>query len=370
MRPKFGVFSIFAFRADLRDNVRMLKTVLVLSFALNQIAWTGGSVAAKAPEIKSRSATEMAIRTYNLVGTAPRLILLLKAGAKEDDGPFLEQLAEKYKGERLPKATAKNGLLYLQGLDKPLKSVDAKKLIFSYNGKNLDFSMPGGYEKGLADIEKVVYPDADAVWNWIFPKAYAAIDARMTVAALVGLGGIYGASQTCFDGPSKSDGGCFFSTALGAGGAVFFLMSLLDSGNQPTGLGCYPGGLGCSQTVITSAGRPMTISQCPGQPYSFSPALAQVPPSQAQMLGSQVNSVCSYPGVLSGLNTALAQPPRIPIAQQLPPLVRPLGGPAIVPYSATAKPVPPATTRKPAAVRPALAPQTTPPAKPAGGAAK
>ena len=295
-----------------------------------------------------------------MIQSANRLFLAMKVGANSTDEKFLDALAEKFKGEHLPKATAKGNEIYLQGLEKPLKVEDLSKGLFSYNGKSIDVNMKNGVEQGLDDLSKIIFPKSVGLWGWILPQAYASSDPMILLASLAGVGGLALAANSCGEGPNNSVVGCGMGGLMGGFGLGYLISSLLNdnSPTPPQNMTCSSGQNGCKQVVLMGQNRvPVnTISQCPGQNYSYSPALSQVPPAQGQYMASQLSQMCPYPGMMTNINTAYAAPTYF--AAQ-PPVARPYTAPNILPFSARSVPVgaavkPMAIKKQSVPVRPAL----------------
>src|SRR5690348_2102909 len=118
----------------------MARKILILIAALLPAMAQAADVAVKLPipkaatpakaipaVKKSLTSQEIGVKAYNLVQGASKMVLAMKLGSRADDANYLDGLAEKYKNDRLPKATIKNGDVYLQGLAWPIKIVDLKE---------------------------------------------------------------------------------------------------------------------------------------------------------------------------------------------------------------------------------------------------
>ncbi|MGZ3721752.1 MAG: hypothetical protein ACXVA9_02400, partial [Bdellovibrionales bacterium] len=204
------------------------------------------------PANKSLSPLVQGVKVFNMIQSANRLFLAMKVGASSSDEQFLDALAEKYKGQPLPKASTKGNAIFLQGLEKPLKVEDLSKGLFSYAGKTFDVNMKDGVEKGLEDLEKVVFPKPVSAWNWIFPQAHANTDPMIVLASVVGVGGLALGANSCFDGPNNSAIGCGMGGLMGGFGLGYLIASYLNNDNPapPQNMTCYPGQNGCRQVVL------------------------------------------------------------------------------------------------------------------------
>jgi hypothetical protein len=357
--------------------MQILKSLLALSLAFSGPSFAADGTSSKADSasasaagatVKPYSPVEQGVKVFNMIQSASKLFLALKVGASADDEEYLESMSQKYTGQRLPKATAKNGAIYLQGLERPIKVEDLSKGLFSYNGKTFDVNLKDGVEKGLDGLNGIVFPKS-VLLQWILPEAQASIDPMLLLASMAGVGGLAVAANSCGDGPNNSTMGCGIGGLMGGFGLGYLIASLLNDKNPPQNMTCYPGQNGCQQVVLMGANRvPVnTISQCPGQPYNYSPALSQVPPAQGQYMASQLSGMCPYPGMMTTMNTAYAAPTIFPLQQQQP--LRPVA-PNILPYSVRPQSAgvmkPPATAVKPQSMT--IKPQTT--TSEPGGAAK
>jgi hypothetical protein len=349
--------------------MRILKFLVAVSFVFSGPAFGADQSSQKtaATAVKSYSPVDQGVKVFNMIQSASKLFLAMKVGADASDEDFLESMSQKFKGQRLPKASVKGGAIYLQGLEKPVQVEDLTKGLFSYNGKTFDVNLKDGVEKGLGDLEKIVFPRS--VWlQWILPEAQASIDPMLLLASMAGVGGLAVAANSCGEGPNSSAIGCGMGGLMGGFGLGYLISSLLNDKNPPQNMTCYPGQNGCQQVVLMGANRvPVnTISRCPGQAYSYSPALSQVPPAQGQYMASQLSGMCPYPGMMTTMNAAYAAPTIFPLPQQQ---VRPVA-PNILPFAVkpqTATLVKPqSTTVKPQAIT--VKPQAMPLSEPAGAA--
>src|SRR5665213_994645 len=132
------------------SSMRMLKVLLAISFAFNSPLFAADKPA-PASAVKRISPVVIGVRTFNMLKTGNRLFLAMKAGANASDEAYLDKMAEEYKAVALPKATEKNGEIWLQDLSKPIKVENLSKGLFSYDGKVFDVSMKKGIEETIED---------------------------------------------------------------------------------------------------------------------------------------------------------------------------------------------------------------------------
>lgn len=319
---------------------------LTLTIALFWSVFALAAQPAPAPVKKSLTTLEQGMKAYNLVQSVSKLYLAMKIGGRADDEDYFQKMADATTKDFLPKATVKNGEIWLQGLPKPIKVIAINDGVFSYNGHNFDLSMKDGAEATFDAIKAIVYPKSD-VASWLLPEANADTNFTDMLAGIAGVGGFAMAANSC--GDQSQAVGCGVGGLLGGFGLGYLITSLIDKNNAPSQMTCYPGQNGCSQVVLMGVNRvPVnTIAQCPGQPISYSPALGQVGLFQTQTMASNLVSMCSYPGTMSMMNAAYAvrvpsmyttttqtaqllplSTPGVPLVNGRPPVVLPAAKPA------------------------------------------
>jgi len=343
----------------------MAHKILILAAAILPAFAQATEVSVKPPATpapmakKSLTSIEVGVKAYNLVQGASKMIIAMKLGSRADDAAYLDGLAEKYKNDRLPKATIKNGDIFLQGLRYPVKIVDIKEGTFSYKGRTFDINMKDGAEATFDALDAIVNPKPVVLLSWILPEAEAQSNSEAGLVGILGVcSAVYGADQCLSEDGSQV--GCGVGSLLGGFGIGYFL-GAMNNQPPPTNMVCYPGQMGCSQVVLMGPRGPVnTIAQCPGQPVSYNPVIGQqVGIYAGPRMASSLVEMCSYPTTMNMINTAYAAPVPAMYTAPVPALAgapMQLGSPGIPLVNGRPPTILPAAKRTPAQTFPA---QTT-----------
>ncbi len=286
---------------------------------------------------------------YNAVGSNQRLVGFMKIGASDKDLRYLSFLSARISQRPLLRAFLAGNLIYFKGLDQPLKIIDLKEKMFSFNGRRIDLKEKTSIEARMASLEKIVYPRRSAfiLWDWVFPYAFAASNDPAALATLSGIlaaGGVTSGAQ-CLAGAGTEAKNCVneFMGTLAAVGAVGGLR-----GQDPASkVFCSPDFRGGQKFVIAGQTRNLlAVSEAHGE-YEIRPAnLNSGSPSSNKAAGALLAS-CRSAGALANLNIALAYPNTLPNA--IPPATAlATAMPTVTPVTTIAAPT---TTRAPPSVR-------------------
>jgi hypothetical protein len=246
------------------------------------------------------------VDVYNSVGSSQRLIAFMKMGAAAKDQRYLAFLNARIGRQPLTRAFLAGQLIYFKGLDRPLKVIDLKQKVFSFNGKRIDLRRKTTIEARMLQLEKIVYPRSFSLWDFFMPFAYAATDDPERLATLSGVLAVSGltASAQCL--ADREDLNCSqeFMGTLAAVGAVGGLR-----GKDPAAsVFCSPDFRGGRKFVIAGGERNLlAISESNGQ-YDITPTHLQAGSNSSNHAAAELLGSCKTAGAIANMNIALAYP--------------------------------------------------------------
>lgn len=271
------------------------------TFKIFTAAWFAMSsafVTAK-PVEKVKTPAQVAAELFNAVGTADSLYAFMQIDASDEDKKFIEELRSATKDNRLPRAYAKDDAFYMSGLEKPLRMVDARKSIYSYDGRNITFDWSKGFKANYLLLEKVVRPKRMAWLDWVLPQAHAGIDfSTLLSGALIGGGlmGMFGSSNPTY----QTLGG------VAAIGGVL-LLAMNDKPKKPKVIDCTGGGM--REVLVRGAdGRIYRTISGYSYPYQASPGMPTAYSPYVQPASSYLTGLCNSPQSLAQANYAMSLP--------------------------------------------------------------
>jgi hypothetical protein len=243
---------------------------------------------------------------YNSVGSSQRLIAFMKMGAIPKDQRYLSFLNARIGRQPLTRAFLAGQLIYFKGLDRPLKVIDLKQKIFSFNGKKIDLRRQASIETRMLQLEKIVYPRSFSLWDFFMPFAYAGTDDPERLATLSGVLAVSGLTASAHCLAEREDLNCSqeFMGTLAAVGAVGGLR-----GKDPAAsVFCSPDFRGGRKFVIAGGERHLlSISESNGQ-YDISPTHLQAGSNSSNHAAAELLDSCKSAGAISNMNIALAYP--------------------------------------------------------------
>jgi hypothetical protein len=288
--------------------VKSARLIFAIIFAFSCTHLFEEAAMAAAAE-KPKTVMEQGTEVYNAMKTAARMFAVMKVGANEKDGKFLDSLSAQFKDFAIPKATLKDESIFLEGLESPMRGIDPLQGTFYYNGTKVKIDPKAGIEGSMTQLEKVFTPKKVSILDWFLPSANA-VSTTMSNIMLLGAGalGLYGIMNlfSCFGGGSGGGsglggGGCMMGI-LSTGAAALLAYFGWKSDDPPTSIACAPAG---GPMTIYGANGPLGVI---GSNGVTSVAARQVPTA----VGAQIYSICGNPAMYSGMNTALATPMYLP----------------------------------------------------------
>lgn len=263
---------------------------------------------------------EHAARVLNGVGTPERLYGFLKISASEKDLEFINRMQRESKGRMLPVARSKGNLMWIQGLEKPLKAIDPAKGLFVYDGRVATLNWKRGFQFNAKAFERVLHPRRMALVDWMLPEAHGAVN--WDTITMTASGAALGAGTVMSIAPSSPEQQQWGPVLMMLG--VFGLLAgYQNHQNKMNAMAvpaqnvtCMVDAYGMRRILVSGAGgsQLLAVTGTPGAPYQVSPDPGY-PLQFSQLAANQLAGVCNNATMLNGVNSALT----LPYAYPMPP---------------------------------------------------